>query len=295
MIEPGLLDRAYRAARADRWALPPAALAAALEAGIRRAFGTDVPGRRELERYIDSLHLEDLALACACELGHEAAWEHFVKEHRPVLYRAASAIDRTGGARDLADSLYAELFGVRSDGPDRRSLFRYFHGRSSLATWLRAILAQRHVDRIRTERRLEPLPEEESVASRTAPPDPDRTRLAALVLAAFGIAIADVPVRDRLRMRAYYGQGLTLAEVGKLTGEHEATVSRQLARVRRLLRDRIDREIRQTAGISQAEVADCWRAALEDAGAFDLKDALGPDAGMPVTGDPGTGRGAPSK
>jgi len=38
-------------------------------------------------------HLEDLALACACASGHEGAWEHFVREYRPLLYRAADAID----------------------------------------------------------------------------------------------------------------------------------------------------------------------------------------------------------
>ena len=43
-----------------------------------------------------------------------------------------------------------------------RSLFRYFHGRSSLTTWLRAVLAQRYVDRLRTIRRTEALPDEES-------------------------------------------------------------------------------------------------------------------------------------
>ena len=39
----------------------------------------------------------------------------------------------------------------------RQSLFRYFQGRSSLATWLRAVLAQRYVDRQRALRRLAPL------------------------------------------------------------------------------------------------------------------------------------------
>jgi DNA-directed RNA polymerase specialized sigma24 family protein len=41
--------------------------------------------------------------------------------------------------------LYADLYS--------KSLFRYFQGRSSLATWLRAVLSQRYVDRIRANRR----------------------------------------------------------------------------------------------------------------------------------------------
>src|SRR5471032_2333407 len=94
---------------------------------------------RALERCLSALHLEDLALACACAAGDEGAWEHFVLEHRPLLYRAADAIDPGGGARELADSLYADLFGLRDREGERQSLFRYFHGRSRLSTWLRAV------------------------------------------------------------------------------------------------------------------------------------------------------------
>ena len=84
-------------------------------------------------------------------------------EYRPVLYRSADAIDPGGGARELADSIYADLFGLQERDGERRSLFRYFHGRSSLATWLRAVLAQRYVDRVRSSRRLTPLDDEEAV------------------------------------------------------------------------------------------------------------------------------------
>src|SRR5436190_16244756 len=81
-------------------------------------------------------------------------------QYRPVLYRAADALDPGGGAREVADSLYAELYGLQVRGGERRSLLHYFHGRSSLATWLRAVLAQRYVDRIRAGRRFESLSED---------------------------------------------------------------------------------------------------------------------------------------
>ena len=40
-------------------------------------------------------------------------------EYRPVLYRAADALDRGGGAREIADSLYAELYGIKDRPGDR--------------------------------------------------------------------------------------------------------------------------------------------------------------------------------
>ncbi|HWF85924.1 MAG TPA: hypothetical protein VG222_13790, partial [Vicinamibacterales bacterium] len=106
-----------------------------------------------------SVYADDLELARQCAAGDERAWERFVLEYRPVLYRAADALAPGGGARDLADALYADLYGMQERDGERRSLFRYFQGRSSLATWLRAVLAQRYVDRVRAERRLVPLPD----------------------------------------------------------------------------------------------------------------------------------------
>src|SRR6202035_4013845 len=96
-------------------------------------------------------------LATACMEDRAAAWEHFVNAYRPYLRAAAAAVLRCGSAspeaRELADSLFAELYGLADGTRGDRSLFRYFHGRSSLKTWLRAVLAQRHIDVIRAGRR----------------------------------------------------------------------------------------------------------------------------------------------
>ncbi len=125
-------------------------------------------------------HSADLELARLCAEGDERAWERFVREYRPLLYRAADALDRTQGAREIADSLYADLYGIANDAGERQSLFRYYQGRSSLATWLRAVLAQRYVDRVRVERRVEPLSDKEPPA-RGGEPDPDRARFVVLI------------------------------------------------------------------------------------------------------------------
>jgi len=122
----------------------------------------------------------DLELARACAAGDERAWERFVREYRPLLYRTADALDPTGAAREVADSLYGELFGVTATGAARQSLFRYYEGRSSLGTWLRAVLAQRFVDGVRSRRRTEPLVDED-VPARSSEPDPQRGRYVMLV------------------------------------------------------------------------------------------------------------------
>jgi RNA polymerase sigma-70 factor (ECF subfamily) len=274
-IGDALAARLYERARAERWGLERALWAETLQASAARTFAGRIPTPRELDRYLAALHLEDLAIACACAAGCDSAWEHFMREQRPILYRSAGAIDPAAG-RELADSLYAELYGITDRGGARLSLFRHFHGRSSLATWLRAVMAQRHVDRFRANRRVVPLPDDESpgaIAARPEPVDPERPRYLALIERALARALAGLDARDRLRLGCYYAQGMTLATIGQLVGEHEATVSRHLSRTRRIIREEIERQLRLD-GLGDAEMAQCFESVLDDAGPIDLSKLL---------------------
>ena len=275
-IDSALAERLYRDARADRWRLPRAAFVYALEVSIQKAFAGREPAPRELSRYLASLHLEDLALACACAEGHADAWDYFVLEMRPHLYRAADALDPSGAARDLADSLYADLYGLNDRGEAQQSLLRYFHARSSLATWLRAVLAQRHIDRVRAGRRFESLSHEPEVAAPSRPADPDCPRLVDLLRSALVTSVARLKPRDRLRLRLYYVEQLTLAQIGRLFKEHEATVSRQLGRTRRRIREDVERDLRGH-GLDETQVARCFECAAEDVGPMDLAEMFAGD------------------
>jgi RNA polymerase sigma factor (sigma-70 family) len=226
-----------------------------------------------LEKVIE----DDVELARLCAEGDERAWERFVREYRPILYRAADALDRTQGAREIADSLYAELYGMKTASGERQSLFRYYQGRSSLATWLRAVLVQRYVDRVRVQRKTEALPDEE--ACRDAPtnseePDPERTRYLALVRQALGRAVSALTARERLRLGCYYVQELTLAETGRVMNESEATSSRRLARSRKAIRHEVERQLRDEARLSDRQIAECFASVADDPGPLDLKQVI---------------------
>jgi hypothetical protein len=109
-----------------RWGLPPEAFAESLRRSAQKHFSSAQPDPGAVEAYLKSLHLEDLALACACTEGIEQAWEFFIAHFRQDLRNAASAMLRGSGraddarAEELADSLYAELYGVRSSADGRR-------------------------------------------------------------------------------------------------------------------------------------------------------------------------------
>ena len=285
-----LANRLYVQAEAGTWGLTRDAFTTVLQNSAGRHFAGKPVSAAQLEDYFGTLHLRDLALACACGNGHEGAWEHFVSNYRNYLRRAAAAILRTAetspNACELADSLFGELYGLRENRGAERSLFRYFHGRSSLKTWLRTVLAQRHVDAIRSGRRFTEL--DESVQEpRTAALqanvkgasqhaiDPHRQRYVALFTRTLEVALGLLDTRDKERLRMYYAEELTLAEIGKRLGEHESSVSRNLERTRRELRGEVEQVLRKgrvagtpleaETGLSDEEIALCFEYGAQEA------------------------------
>jgi RNA polymerase sigma-70 factor (ECF subfamily) len=276
-------ERQYRRSAAERWGLAIDELAAALERSSAGRFAGRGPSPAEAEQYFESLHLEDLALACACAKGREAAWDHFVREYKPVLLRIAGRGQRSDHAQEVADSIHAELYGLDERNGVRRSLFDYFHGRSSLAGWLRAVVSQRLVDRARAARRFEPLPEDDPPApAAAAAPDfelaPDRRRCRELTGQALADALAGIEARDRLRLSLYYAQGMRLAAIGRVLGESEATASRKLERTRTALRAAVETHLREVGRLTDPQIDECFEHARTDP-AFDLARSLPPPHG----------------
>lgn len=277
-LAPAVIARLYGRSRAADWSLPRDAFDAALAASVEHAFAGVNPTTAEVAQYAESLNIEDLALAVACAAGSERAWEQFIADYRPLLYRAADAIDPTGGARELADSLYADLYGLQERQGVRQSLFRYFHGRSRLATWLRAVLAQRHVDRMRAGRKVDPLPEDPDTLpgrSVVASAGAQRSRFMTAMRQSLAAAVASLAPRDRLRLSCYYAQDLTLAAIGRLLKEHEATVSRHLTRTRLVVRSAVEARLRTDHGMDAATIAECIRSVSDDAGTLEMAELIG--------------------
>ena len=96
-----------------------------------------------------------------------------------------------------------------------------------------------------------------------------------LMQAVLTAAIAALAPRDRLRLRCYYAQEMTLAQIARVTREHEATVSRQLARTRKDLRTDLERRLQAEHGLNAAEIRECVSSVIDDAGTLDLGALLG--------------------
>ena len=249
-----LIAELHARAECARWELSLESFAEGLRRSAAKHFATGRANSPEVEAYLKSLHLQDLALACACSKGNERAWEFFIAHYRRDLRAAASAMLRGSGRADdarpaeLADSLYAELYGIGSGKDGRRkSLFDYFHGRSKLSTWLRAVLAQRQVDLIRTSGRTvsldnendDHLPREHAPRADAMPADPERETYLRRFDRALTVALTELRPRERMILACYYVDQLTLAEIGRMLRKHESTISRQLERTRQALRENV--------------------------------------------------------
>jgi RNA polymerase sigma-70 factor, ECF subfamily len=286
------LHQLFSRCPADRWQLSYITFESALARSAAKRFAGRSPSVSQLEEYFSALHLDDLALACACAQGSQHAWEDFVADYRPYLRNASAAILRRPAsdpaAIEFADSLFADLYGFSDRNSGSRSLFRYFHGRSSLKTWLRAVLAQRHIDQIRAGKKFESLDDQPpdgelrrvpEPATVELPADPRREQYQQRFREALTVALASIDPRDRTRLRLYYAEERTLAEIGRAIGEHESSVSRNLERVRKELRSTVEGLLRAgtaaangspaTPSLDDAQVALCIQYAAEDA-AMDL-------------------------
>src|ERR1700748_1978532 len=177
-----LLDRLYSEVSASPWSVSRQRFEDALERSAAKRFASCAQvSRPDLEEFLGALHLQDLSLAAACASGQPAAWEFFVITYRGYLRSSAAAILRckadSVAAQDLADSLFTDLYGISASSTGKsedRSLFRYFHGRSSLKTWLRAVLAQRHVDSVRASRRFVEIDDQSTSSAGDGVPNRER-------------------------------------------------------------------------------------------------------------------------
>ena len=198
-------------------------------------------GQQEKLAFWSELKLEELALAHACAAGHDAAWQAFLTRFREKLYDIARGITKEdSSARDLADSLYADLYGTSEREGRRVSRLSFYMGRGSLEGWLRTVLAQEFVNRYRKQKRLVSLEEqaEEGVQFSAANPEPCGS-IDSRLGTSLDEALGHLGAEDRLLLAAYYLDNRTLTEIGRMIGVHESTISRRLDKLLKGLRKQV--------------------------------------------------------
>jgi RNA polymerase sigma-70 factor len=261
-----LVARATDNYSVSAWTLTPR-ISAAVEKYLFRDNAT--ASIAEINDFIDKLQADDLCLIVACEHGNEKAWTDLVERFGSTVRSAARSVSANEeGADDLAQSIWAELHGlrIREDGKPASKL-AYYSGRGSLGGWLRAVVGQLAVDQHRKQSRLVQTEDDadfdrlrqgdqpwNSQAERLNPEiEISDKRASADLEKALAASIGHLSDEDRLLVKLYYFDGLKLREAGAILGVHEATASRRLTRIHADLRRQVEESLKEEHGWTRPE------------------------------------------
>jgi len=191
-----------------------------------------VPGPRG--NTVGSEAREDATLVAAAAGGDVAAFRSLVDRHLSgVLAVARRMLRDDAEAEDVAQDALLRLW-RSADGLDV--------GAHGLRPWLRRVVSNLCVDRMRSGRRITVV---EEVPDRAEP----ATQLAELeardVSQRVDAALKDLPDRQRMALTLFHYEGLSQVEVGRIMGISDEAVESLLARARRNLKAALREEWRE--------------------------------------------------
>ena len=243
---------------------------------------TSATSDSDLRAFFLTLRIDELALARACAAGSDPAWEIFMTRYREKLHLSALRIAREDSvARELADTLYADLYGTNTRDGQRVSKLASYTGRGSLEGWLRTVLSQEYVNRYRRTKRLVSLDEESEEGVQFRAPDPAPAAAADQRLAqATDKALAALSAEDRTVLSAYYLDGRTLAQIARMLGVHESTISRKIDKLAKSLRKQIAAALVR-GGMSRRQAEEALEVDVRDL-QVDIRRALAQETPPPA-------------
>ncbi|MBA2340674.1 MAG: sigma-70 family RNA polymerase sigma factor [Pyrinomonadaceae bacterium] len=230
------------------------------------------PTAQAVSDFFARIHADELCLVLACEQGNETAWSYLINEYGATVRAAArSASSKGAEAEDLAQSIWAELYGLRENAEGKRAgKLGYYSGCGSLGGWLRAIVAQLAVDKHRRTSRFvqteddtefDRLNDESAklegyaIGHTTDPENKLAAKRAGRDLqSALRQVINHLSAEDRLLIKLYYFDDLRLREAGSILGVHEATASRRLQRVQAEVREGVEKVLGSEHGWRPEEI-----------------------------------------
>lgn len=200
----------------------------------------------DLTAALAATHVEDLYLACACVAGVAAALATLDADVLPRALAYVRKVDRRAEAvlDDVAQALRVRLL-VRE--PGKEPAIASYAGRAPLDAWLRvaAVREARHVLRRVAGKREVAQVRDRSDTRQTGSPrsgSPERAYLQREGLASMGATLERVlralDERERVLLRLYFVEGMSLANLGRIYHVHESTMARRVQTLRgRLLAD----------------------------------------------------------
>ena len=186
--------------------------------------------------WLDALHGDDLALACACVHGDEGALQAATTLLTPAIRAAAARVLAEAAVEDqLAEVLQRLLVAVPPAAPD----IAKYSGRGRLVKWAQTVTVRSAHSRSR-KRTEDPRDDVESLAAKMVEGgDPELAALKATYRAqfkaAFRRALSELTAQRRNVLRLELLDRLTIDAIARLYNVHAATVFRWRADTRQRL------------------------------------------------------------
>jgi RNA polymerase sigma-70 factor (ECF subfamily) len=210
---------------------------------------------------IPALPLEDLYLACACLEGGEKAAVAFATRYGDTIRDSIGRIVAGMEAEDIQEQLVlALLVGSESAPPTIGS----YSGRARLDRWVgvaarRAALTWLRRNQAEMRARRAAAAEPSSVDGASPETAYMKERYRGEFERALTEALGRLPERDRVLLRLYLVNGVTVDRIATMFKVGQATVSRWLASARSILLDDIKEALRSRLGTSSDELASLAR------------------------------------
>jgi len=218
------------------------------------------PVEHEAIGLFEHLYTTDLYLTTACALPSEAAWGRFDYLYHGYLQRVSASVCATkDAAGELAEGLAAYLFLPNQAG---RSRIAGFDGRSSLASWLSAIISHQATNERRRKcnaaERLEDVMElaNDAVVCQIEN-DLRADRYWPIIKATFTFAGLQLSEHERLILVLRHEEGLQGAEIAHFLHVHPSTINRQLHGVYQKLRGLIISTLDTEHHLNTAAIEEC--------------------------------------
>lgn len=209
--------------------------------------------------FINKLHTNDLYLSVACAKPADEAWERFIALYQTFIGKVARAVSSTdAAAHAIANRITGHIFLPDGSGCSR---IASYEGRSSLATWLSAILNNLAVEEQSRCIRLDQLESLLEILDYAVPHGIDAAlragKYASVVWDSLTVASKSLSEQERLILVLRYEDGLQGSEIAAILKVHPSTVTRHLQLVYDKLRGETISTLESKHQLSPLAIKEC--------------------------------------
>ncbi len=195
-----------------------------------------------------TLHIADLYLACACVAGDAAALTIFDAAH---LQRVSSYVKRVSSSPDfVADVLQTMRIKLLVARDGQPPALASYGGRAPLDAWLRVAAVRTARTMIMNDARYTTLRTSDGERPQSGQRERTNAELAMLkeeganeLTRALDRTLSELDDRDRVLLRLYFVEGMSLAVLGRIYHVHESTMMRRVHALRERLLDEVKKEL----------------------------------------------------